>query len=170
MTAAEHHAILSKDPTYLAMRAKQEADLAAFVATFADEEALISGEAAALGYRITSVWDFVNNRPHAIINFPFTGPYDRAYPLLVRHLGIKHHPRVREGIVRALTVKDGGELVWKALLQELREESDPEMKWVLANALKTAMPYRQRQKHPEIAAAYQALLHSNKSPKRTRGR
>ena len=170
ITAAEHHAILSKDPTYLAMRAKQEAELAAFVATFADEEASISSEAAALGYRITSVWDFVNNRPHPVLDFPFTGSYERAYPLLVRHLGMKHHPRVREGIVRALTVKDGGEFVWKALLQELRQESDPEMKWVLANALKTAMPYRQRRKHPEIAAAFQALLHSNQSPKRTRGK
>ena len=48
MTAAEHKALLSKDPTYLAMRAKQEAELAAFVGTFADEEALIAGDAAAV--------------------------------------------------------------------------------------------------------------------------
>ena len=96
--------------------------------------------------------------------------YERAYPLLVRHLRIRHHPRVREGIVRALTVKDGGEPVWSALLQELHGELDPEMKWVLANALKTAMPYKLRRKHPEIAAAYQAPLRSNKSLERTRDR
>lgn len=162
MTAAEHAAILAKDPVYLAMRAKKEAELAAFVATFSDEEALIAGEAAAVGYKITSVWDFVNNRHHPVLKFPFTGPYERAYPLLVRHLRIRHHPRVREGIVRALTVKDGGEPVWSALLQELHGELDPEMKWVLANALKTAMPYKLRRKHPEIAAAYQAPLRSNK--------
>ena len=158
MTAAEHRAILSKDPAYLAMRSRKEAELAAFAATFADEEALIAGEAAAVGYKIKSVWDFVNNRPHPVLKFPFTGPYERAYPLLVRHLRIKHHPRVREGIVRALTVKNGGELVWQALLQELHGESDPPLKWVLANALKTAMPYKLRRKHPEIAAAYQSPL------------
>jgi|SRR5687768_7554099 len=169
MTAAEHKALLSKDPTYLAMRAKQEAELAAFVGTFADEEALIAGDAAAVGYRISSVWDFVNNLPHPVLKFPFTGPYERAYPLLVRHLDMKHHPRVREGIIRALTVRDGGESVWKALLQQLHQEPDPAMKWVLANALKTAMPYKLRRMHPEIAAAYQAPLRSNKSLERTRG-
>jgi len=63
----------------------------------------------------------VNNRPHPVLNFPFAGPYERAYPLLVRHLRVKHHPRVREGIIRALTVKDGDELVWKALLEELHQ-------------------------------------------------
>ena len=170
MTAAEHGAILAKDPAYLAMRAKKEAELAAFAATFADEEALIAGEAAAVGYRIESVWDFVNNTPHPVLKFPFTGPYERAYPLLVRHLRTRHHPRVREGIVRALTVKNGGELVWNALLQELHEESDPTLRWLLANALKTAMPYKLRRKHPEIAAAYQAPLRSNNSLRSSRSR
>jgi hypothetical protein len=163
ITAAEHKEILSKDPTYLAMRAKQEAELAAFAATFADEEALISREAAAVGYQISSVWDFVNNRPHPVLRFPFAGPYERAYPLLVRHLGMKHHPRVREGIIRALTVKDGGELVWRALLEQLQQDPELATKWILANALRTAMPYKLRQKHPEITAAYQAPLRSNKS-------
>jgi hypothetical protein len=158
VTAGELVQELSRDPAYLAMRERKEADLAAFAATFADEEALIAGEAAAVGYRITSVWDFVNSRPHPVLDFPFSGPYERAYPLLVRHLGEKHHARVREGIIRALTVKDGGPLVWNALLEELHRETDPNLKWVLASALKTAMPYRLRRKHPEIAAVYQASL------------
>jgi hypothetical protein len=153
-TAAEHLASLAKDPAFLAMRARKEAELAAFAATFADEEALIAGEAAAVGYQIESVWDFVNNRADPILKPKFTGSYERAYPLLVRHLAVKHHPRVREGIVRALTVKDGGEAVWAALLQQLRTEPDPALKWVLANALRTAMPYKVRRKHPEIAATY----------------
>jgi len=44
------------------------------------------------------------------------------------------------------------------------------VRWVLANALKTAMPYNLRRKHPEIAAAYKAPLRSNKSLGRGRER
>ena len=74
--------------------------------------------------------------------------------MLTRHLKIPHHPRVREGIIRALTVRDGGELVWQALLHEFQRETDAGLRWVLANALKVAMPYRKRVKYPEIAHAF----------------
>lgn len=168
ISAGELMAELSKDPEYLARRAELEAVRAAARATYADQEALISREVAAVGYTITSVWDFVNNLPHPVIDFPFSGPYDRAYAILVRHLSVKHHPRVREGIIRALTVKDGGAMVWEALLAELHRETDPDMQWVLANALKVAMPYKLRRKHPEIAAAYKAPLRSSASSERSR--
>ncbi len=163
-------AALSNDPDYVARRAALEADRAAILAAFADEEALISGEVAAAGYRIRSVWDFVNNNPHPVIDFPYSGPYERAYPILVRHLRARHHPRVREGIIRALTVRDGGAMVWEALLLELQLGTDLDMRWLLANALKVAMPYKLRRKHPEIAAAYNAPLRSNKSLERSRER
>jgi len=161
---------LSKDPEYLAGVAKLEAEREAFTATFADEEKLIAKEVAAVGYDIKSVWDFVNNVPHPVIDFPFSGPYDKAYPILVRHLTVQHHPRVREGIIRSLTVRDGGSVVWEALLVELHRESDQALRWVLANALKVAMPYKARRKHPEIAAAYKVPLRSNTSLERTRER
>jgi hypothetical protein len=63
-----------------------------------------------------------------------------------------HHEQVREVIIRALTVKDGGEPVWSALFEEFKSESNAELKWVFANALRTAMPYKLRRQHPEIAA------------------
>ena len=169
VTAAELMAELAKDPEYLAMREEQERRMAAFVAEFADEEALISKEAATVGYRITSVWDFVNSDPHPVLEREFVGPYDRAYPMLVRHLRLEHHSRVREGVIRALTVRDGGELVWRALLDEFDRETDAELKWVLANALRTAMPYRLRRKRPDIAQVRKAgVLRSTTSPARKR--
>jgi hypothetical protein len=170
ITAEELMAELSKDPEYLARCAQLEAGRAAFHAKYADEDALISKEVAVVGYRIRSVWDFVNNQPHPVIDFPFCGPYERAYPILVRHLSVKHHPRVREGLIRALTVRDGGPIVWESLLAEFRKEAAPDMQWLLANALKVAMPYKLRRKHPEIAAAFKAPLRSNKSLERTRDR
>lgn len=145
---------LAADPGYQAMKAQEAVRLAAFVAEFADEERVIAAEAKSLGYDIESVWDFVNNTPHPFLPRRLVGPYPRAYPMLVRHLHLPHHPRVREGVVRALTVRDGGELVWQALYQEFKLESDEGMRWVLANALKYAMPYRLRIEHPEIARAH----------------
>jgi hypothetical protein len=151
ITAAELMEQLAHDPEYQAGIAERDAKIEAFLQEFAGEEALISAEAAALGYKIESVWDFVNNDPHPFLPRPFTGAYEKAYPLLVRHLRLPHHSRVREGIIRALTVRDGGELVSDALLHEFHAEKDPELKWVLANALITAMPYHRRRKFPEIA-------------------
>jgi hypothetical protein len=154
MTAKAFLDLMAADPAYQEMWARKNAELAAFAAQFADEERMIAGEARALGYDISSVWDFVNNSPHPVLERNFIGPYDRAYPMLIRHLQIPHHPRVREGIIRALTVRDGGESVWQALLQEFNRETDTGLRWVLANALKIAMPYRKRVKFPEIAHAY----------------
>ena len=90
---------LSKDSAYQEMRVRRDAELAAFHSECADEERAIAGEAAALGYDIRSVWDFVNNTPHPVLERYFVGPYDRAYPMLIRHLRLPHHPRVREGII-----------------------------------------------------------------------
>jgi hypothetical protein len=150
-TAKELLDALAVDPEHQELMAHKRAEQAALVAEFADEERAISREAKALGYAIKSVWDFVNNTP--FLERPFVGPYERAYPMLVRHLQLPHHPRVREGIIRALTVRDGGEAVWHALHLEFTKETDKNMRWVLANALKVAMPYRKRVKVPEIARA-----------------
>ena len=143
-------------PAYQEMWLRKDAELAAFAAQFADEDRMISGEARALGYEISSVWDFVNNSPHSVLERNFVGPYEQAYPMLIRHLQIPHHRRIREGVIRALTVRDGREAVWQALLQEFNRETDNGLRWVLANALKIAMPYRQRVKFPEIARAYKS--------------
>lgn len=149
---------LSGDPEYLARVAERDRTIAERAAEYAEEEHLIAREAKKLGYLIKSVWDFVSNSPHPILPRPFVGPYERAYPLLVEHLGVQHHPKVREGIIPALTVKDGGPEVSAALFRAFTSESDPGLKWVLANALRVAMPLRERRKHPEIAACYKGAL------------
>jgi hypothetical protein len=66
---------------------------------------------------------------------------------------LQHDPRIREGIIRALTVKDAGPEAENALLQELETENDRLMRWVIANALQTIIPYKRRTKFPQIADA-----------------
>lgn len=124
------------------------------VEALAQDEQTLVAEANALGYHIESVWDFVNNAHHPVLGSRFTGPYERAYPLLIEHLQASHHPRVREGIIRALTVKDGGEPVWSSLYRAFTQETDNLQRWTLANALTVAMPPRQRAQHPAIARAF----------------
>jgi hypothetical protein len=105
----------------------------------ADEADLVD-ELRALGFEVSSIYDFVNT----------SAPYQTAYPTLVRHLRLPHHPRIREGIIRALTVKDARKVAEAALLEGFQSESDPILRWTFANALKTVMPSRARQKYPEV--------------------
>ena len=145
---------LSNDPAYQARITERDERLRAWHAEYADEDAQLAAEAGRLGYDITTVWDFVDSRPTPFERPRFQGPYDHAYPMLVRHLTLPHHPRVREGIIRALAVKDGGPLVSDALYREFTVETDPGLRWVLANALRVAMPLKERKRHPEIATVY----------------
>lgn len=120
----------------------------------ADEAGLVA-ELQAAGLSVESVWDLVNNSPHPVLERTYVGPYEGAYPILVRHLQERHIARVREGIVRSLTVSDGGSLVADGLFRAFNNERDPGLRWVLANALRTAMPYSRLGKHPEIGQALQ---------------
>jgi hypothetical protein len=154
-TAAEFVAQLQNDPEYQALRKSQDAELAKKSAICAADERGLVGELRGLGYDIDSVYDLVNNSPHPILARRFLGPYPAAYPVLIQHLKTQHEPAIREGIIRALTVRDGGRPVEEALLEEFDREKNAHLRWVLANALKTAMPYSRRRKRPDIAAVFQ---------------
>ncbi|MEC9363134.1 MAG: hypothetical protein VYC42_07910 [Pseudomonadota bacterium] len=154
VTAVELMAQLRQNPAYQARVAAQEEQRRKFHAEYADEDAQLAAEARTLGYDIKSVWDFVDSRPTPFDPPTFRGDYGRAYPMLVRHLALPHHHRVREGIIRALTVKDGGSVVSNALYEQFTLEEDENLRWTLANALLVAMPLKERKQHPEIAAMY----------------
>lgn len=108
------------------------------------KETLLVAELRQCGLDVSSVYDLVNT----------SQSHSNAYPVLVRHLELRHDSRIREGIIRALTVRDAGEEVESALLSEFKTETDPTLKWVLANALRTVMPYRKRKQFPEIAEVF----------------
>ena len=154
ITASELIERLERDPDYRARRAQQDAASAEKAAVCAADEKQLVSEIRALGYDIDSVYDLVNNTPHPVLTRRFLGPYPRAYPILVRHLHLEHHPAIREGVIRSLTIRDGGVPVEKALLDEFDRETDKHLRWVLASALKTAMPYSKRRRRPDIAATF----------------
>jgi hypothetical protein len=53
----------------------------------------------------------------------------------VAHLGQAHHPRVWEGIVRALSAPAARAEALGPLREAYRAETAPERRWLLANAL-----------------------------------
>jgi hypothetical protein len=152
-TAAELLAELEGNPAWVAARDERERELAVRQREFARLEAPLVSALRGAGFDIDSVWDLVNNSPHPFLQRRFVGDYSKAYPILVEHLGRPYDPKIREGIIRALTVRDGGQSVEHALFAAFQAEVELTARWVLANALKVAMPYQRRRKHPEIAAA-----------------
>jgi len=104
-----------------------------------------------VGIKVESVWDLVNNRDHSMLKALFVGKYNVAYPILVKHLDYKYSPRITEGIIRALTEKDAKDCASEKILEMFIKEKDKGLKWVMANALRTLMTWKERQKYPEIA-------------------
>ena len=116
---------LRGNPEWVAQNAAREADRAALEQRFRAEEEPIIADLAKAGFTVGSVWDFVNTND----------TYEAAFPVLLDHLKRPYHQRIREGIIRALTVKEARGLAGGAILDELRGETDGENRWALANAL-----------------------------------
>jgi hypothetical protein len=147
---------LEADPVYQEMRKRKDLELKEREALLAADERGLIEELAEAGFEIESVWDFVNNNNRYEFLRKFEGGYTNAYSILVKHLDIEHHPRIREGIIRALTEKDANETASDALLAAFYQEQDSNLKWVLANALRTVLTRSQKAKHPEYKEIYNA--------------
>lgn len=87
------------------------------------------------------MWDLVNTNAR----------YPAAIPILLDHLRRSYHQRIREGVIRALTVKEAKGVAGGDILDELRQETDSENRWALANALTVVAEHKD-------AASIQALL------------
>lgn len=147
---------LKSDSKYQEIWGRKEQEFAERRAVLvADEHDLIK-ELTEAGCEVESVWDFVNNNNRYEFLRCYEGSYKGAYSILVKHLTIPHHPTIREGIIRALTVRNANEVASKALLNEFYREQDSDLKWVLANALHTVLTRREKAKYPEYKKIYDA--------------
>lgn len=93
----------------------------------AKEHQGLTNELADVGIDIVTIWDLVNTK----------SKYPKAIPILIKHLQLNYSDRVKEGIVRALTVPEAKGLVVPLLLKEyLQLPNDKEnLKWVIGNAV-----------------------------------
>ncbi len=143
-TAEEFARELEDNPEYQARLQEQQKRVDTLLTACAPEDAQLVAEFHDAGVAVSSVWDLVN----------MTAGYPELYPALVRHLDIPHHCAIREGTIRAFTVRGARSVAEEALFRHFESEGDPHLRWVLANALKTVMPYHRRKKHREIAHAF----------------
>jgi len=148
-TASDFLNELEQDPEHRARRAAQDRKLEELKAVYDKDQETLVAEIRERGYNIDSVWDLGNNVPHPIIQCNFIGPYTDAYPILVKHLNISHHPKIREGIIRALTESDANVVAAKPLLQQFKTETDVSLCWVLANALQKVLTRKQKKDFSE---------------------
>lgn len=134
---------LANDPKYQAMRREQDAKRAEFRAMLDRDQAALVQELRDVGVHVAmnnipgqeyagppnSVWDLVNSS----ISYP------EAIPVLIRHMGIEHHPRIQEGIVRALAVVEARDVATERLIEEFVSIDDPDSnyKWAVGLALAT---------------------------------
>ncbi|MCA0895135.1 hypothetical protein [Microbulbifer agarilyticus] len=156
MKASDFMKKLEADPEYQEMKRRKELELEERKALLAADERSLVKELALAGFEIESVWDFVNNNNRYEFLRKFDGGYRSAYSILVKHLDVEHHPRIREGIIRALAEKDANETASEALLAAFYQEQDSNLKWVLANTLRTVLTRSQKAKHPEYKEIYNA--------------
>ncbi len=116
ITAAELMAELNADPEFVAMRARKEEEILKREAEYRRAEAPLVNELRAAGFQVQSAWDLVNT----------PGSYPKAVPILLAHLPLPYPAAVREGIARALAVREAKVPGWDVLTRLYVDEPEPE--------------------------------------------
>jgi hypothetical protein len=127
ITAAELMAKLNADPEFVAKRARDEEERLKREAEYRRAEAPLVDELRAAGYQVQSAWDLVNT----------PGSYPKAVPILLAHLPRPYPAAVREGIARALAVREAS-CGWEVLTRLYRDEHEVRAKDGLAVAIAAA--------------------------------
>jgi len=127
MSAAELGAQLQSDAEFVRKKQEREAQRKALEMELREEEQQLLTELADVGIRVASVWELAN----------VSWSYAVAIPTLLKHFHLSYHPKILEGIVRALTVHEARGIVGRDILDELKKEADKpgQVRWALANAL-----------------------------------
>jgi len=90
------------------------------------EDRRVARALRSVGVEVSSVWDLVNE----------ARPYPEAIPILLQWLPKVTDDRIKEGIIRALTVKEARGIAAKPLIREFEESKDLYgAKWAAGNAL-----------------------------------
>jgi HEAT repeat protein len=96
-------------------------------AFFAVLEEPVVSDLRAAGISVSSVWDIVNSR----------NAYPEAITILLAHLGRTYHPKIRDGMARALAIPQARPY-WNDILKLYRAEAHEEPRQGLALALTNA--------------------------------
>ena len=106
---------------------EKEKASAEFVKELRQETKGLLDELKAVGIEIESVYDLVNTK----------ASYPEAIPILIRHVPKAYHERNKDGIIRALTVKEATGKANAVLIAEYHKTPKEKMnlRWVIGNAI-----------------------------------
>ena len=124
ITADQLMSELNADPVYLAARAREEEARQKRVAEWRRAEVPLIEELRSVGVAVESAWDLVSTAES----------YPKALPILLMHLRRSYPAAVREGIGRALAVREA-KFAWEALTRMYQDESEVRAKRGMAVAL-----------------------------------
>jgi hypothetical protein len=124
-TAADLLSQLESDPRWKARNDARESERRHAEALIAEDERGLVAELCDKGAPVRSVYDYVNNN----------GAPLAAVPVLVSHLEKPHHPPVREGIIRSLSVSHARDAALKPLTDAYARSNEASERWLIANAL-----------------------------------
>ena len=131
ITAAKLLKSLRHNPEFIRREQQDEQRRQELEGFFDAEERPLIQDLGQVGLKIKSVWDLVNS----------SQAYAQAIPVLLKHLKQPYHPKIKEGIIRALTVKEAVGVAAPPLVEAFRNITDPDtfvgqnLKWVIGNAL-----------------------------------
>ena len=110
-TAGELRAELEADPIFVARKKLRDQEEAELAASLRSEQESLLHELSEVGWHVNSVWDLVNT----------SKAYPEAIPVLLHHLAYPYSARTREGIARALAVREA-RYAWPILANAYRAE------------------------------------------------
>lgn len=97
----------------------------------AKEHQSLTDELSDIGIKITSIWELVNTK----------AKYPKAIPILLKHLGLNYSDSVKEGIIRALIVKEAKGKATSGLIAQYEKtpKEKDDLRWVIGYAIANTM-------------------------------
>lgn len=136
---------LRSDPIWTAQEKARNEWISTEAARLTENQRPILADLESAGWEVATVWDLVNT----------SDSYPEAIPILIAHLDKPYDSRIREGIVRGLTVPEARGEPARRILQEFGRSGndDKHVRWALANALTVVADQSM------IAAMEELLIH-----------
>jgi len=127
ITAAELLEKLSRDEEYQKWLKEKEQVGMALKAAYREDATPLIEDLRNAGFNIESHWDLVNTN----------SSYEAAVPILLKHLPRPYHLKTKEGIVRALTVKEAVGRATPLLIAEYEQtpKEEENLRWLIGNAV-----------------------------------
>lgn len=126
-TAIESERLFRACPEWVAEHEAREAAALALKLRSQAEQELLLADLRRAGYRLESVWDLVNTAES----------YPEVIPVLLNHLRRPYGDGVKEGIVRALTLRETRGIAGSAMIEMLHDT--PEAGFLLRAAVANAL-------------------------------